>query len=226
MLSHVEAMHIPEERPSIDAPSSDRRAESREERPAGERSLVALAAEGDADAFEELYRAHMEGVARHVRFRLGRADEDVVAEVFVRAWAGISSYQDRGRPFGAWLFGIARHVIVDEFRTRSRTFPVAQASEQEDEPMTAELLALRHAIDRLPDDQRQAVELRYLVGLSNEEVAGRGVQRPRRHHERAGRFHPRAGCPVPPHRDDDDRPLHEGQPRSGRFGRGRSDPLM
>jgi len=167
----VEARHIPEDRLSIDAPSSDRRAESREEPPDEERSLVALAAQGDADAFEELYRTHVEGVARHVRFRLGRADEDVVAEVFVRAWAGISSYQDRGRPFGAWLFGIARHLIADEFRTRSRVVPVAEAWDEGDEPMTAELLALRHAIDRLPDDQRQAVELRYLVGLSNDEVA-------------------------------------------------------
>jgi len=133
--------------------------------------LVALAAEGDADAFEHLYRAHVDGVARHVRFRLGRADEDVVAEVFVRAWAGIASYRDLGRPFGAWLFGIARHVVADELRSRSRTFPVAEAPERADEPMTADLLALRHAIDRLPDDQRQAVELRYLVGLSNDEVA-------------------------------------------------------
>jgi len=37
--------------------------------------------------------------------------------------------------------------------------------------MTAELLALREAIDRLPDDQRQVVELRYLAGLTNDEVA-------------------------------------------------------
>src|SRR5262249_7131471 len=136
-----------------------------------ELALVAMAVDGDADAFEELYRTHVEGVARHVRFRLGRPDEDVVAEVFVRAWAGLPSYQDRGRPFGAWLFGIARHVVADEFRRGAGIAPVAGAPEGGDEPMTAELLALREAIDRLPDDQRQAVELRYLAGLTNEEVA-------------------------------------------------------
>jgi RNA polymerase sigma-70 factor (ECF subfamily) len=165
----VEASH-PEERLSIPAPSPDTPGESRD-RAAHERALVALAADGDADAFEELYRTHVGGVARHVRLRLGRADEDVVAEVFVRAWAGISSYRDIGRPFGAWLFGIARHVIADEFRARARTIPVAEPPDRPVEPMMAELVALREAIDRLPDDQRQAVELRYLAGLNNDEVA-------------------------------------------------------
>lgn len=141
------------------------------ERAAYDSTLIASAADGDADAFEELYRTHVGGVARHVRLRLGRADEDVVAEVFVRAWAGISSYRDLGRPFGAWLFCIARHVIADEFRYRSRTVPVAEPPERGVEPMTAELLALREAIDRLPEDQRQVVELRYLAGLTNDEVA-------------------------------------------------------
>jgi RNA polymerase sigma-70 factor (ECF subfamily) len=166
----VEAMHVPEERLSILVPSRDTPGENRDEA-THERALVARAADGDADAFEELYRTHVEGVARHVRSRLGSADEDVVAEVFVRAWSGIASYRELGRPFGAWLFGIARHVIADDFRRRSRTVPVAETPERAVEPMIAELLALREAIDRLPDDQRQAVELRYLVGLTNEEVA-------------------------------------------------------
>jgi len=166
----VKASHVPEERPSISAPSPDRQDDHRD-RAAYESTLVASAADGDVDAFEELYRTHVGGVARHVRLRLGKADEDAVAEVFVRAWAGISSYRDVGRPFGAWLFGIARHVIADEFRARSRTFPVAEPPERAIEPMTAELLALREAIDRLPEDQRQVIELRYLAGLTNDEVA-------------------------------------------------------
>jgi RNA polymerase sigma-70 factor, ECF subfamily len=166
----VEASKIPEERPSISAPVPDTQDEHRD-RAAYETTLIASAADGDADAFEELYRTHVAGVARHVRLRLGRADEDAVAEVFVRAWAGISSYRDLGRPFGAWLFGIARHVIADEFRARSRTIPVADPPERAVEPMTAELLELREAIDRLPEDQRQVIELRYLAGLTNDEVA-------------------------------------------------------
>ena len=166
----MEAPHLPEDLSSIPAPPPDTRGDD-QEKAAYERALVAQAANGDAGAFEELYRLHVGGVARHVRFRMGRADEDVVAEVFVRAWAGIGTYRDLGRPFGAWLFGIARHVVADRFRADARLVPVAEISDHGVEPMTAELLSLREAIDRLPDDQRQAVELRYLAGLTNDEVA-------------------------------------------------------
>ena len=163
-------VNVPEDRLSIPAAPRDTGIEDHE-KAAYERVLIARAAAGDAGAFEELYRTHVGGVARHVRFRLGRADEDVVAEVFVRAWAGIGTYRELGRPFGAWLFGIARHVIADRFRAEARTIPVAEITDLGVEPMTAELLALREAIDQLPDDQRQAIELRYLAGLTNDEVA-------------------------------------------------------
>jgi len=170
MYPSVEAPNLPEDRSSIRALPRDTRGDD-QEKAAYERLLVAQAANGDAGAFEELYRTHVGGVARHVRFRMGRADEDVVAEVFVRAWAGIGTYRDLGRPFGAWLFGIARHVIADRFRAEARTVSVGEIPDRGADPMTTELLALREAIDRLPDDQRQVVELRYLAGLTNDEVA-------------------------------------------------------
>jgi RNA polymerase sigma-70 factor (ECF subfamily) len=136
-----------------------------------ERALVARAQEGDRAAFEVLYRDHVQAVARQVRLRLGSADEDVVAEVFLRAWRGLASYRDMGRAFGAWLHGIAHHVIVDELRTRARITPVAEIPDRGMEPMTVELLSLREALDRLPDDQRKVIELKYLVGMTNDEVA-------------------------------------------------------
>ena len=132
---------------------------------------MARAKDGDHAAFEHLYRQHLDGVARQVRFRLGRSDEDVVADVFLRAWRGLGGYQDLGRPFGAWLHGIAHHVIVDELRRGARTIAVEQVPDQGVEPMIAELMTLRDAIDRLPDEQRRVIELKYLVGMTNDEVA-------------------------------------------------------
>jgi RNA polymerase sigma-70 factor (ECF subfamily) len=132
---------------------------------------VARAQEGDRAAFEVLYRDHVQAVARQVRLRLGSADEDVVAEVFLRAWRGLASYRDMGRAFGAWLHGIAHHVVVDELRVRARITPVAEIPDRGSEPMTVELLSLRQALDLLPDDQRQVIELKYLVGMTNDEVA-------------------------------------------------------
>ena len=138
---------------------------------ARERALVARAKDGDRDAFGTLYRAHAAAVARLVRFRLGREDEDAVSEVFLRAWRGLGTYRDTGVPFAGWLYGIARHVAIDALRAAARIEPRAELPETAVEPMTAELLTLHDAIERLPTEQRQVIELKYLVGLSNAEVA-------------------------------------------------------
>jgi RNA polymerase sigma-70 factor, ECF subfamily len=133
--------------------------------------LVARAKDGDQDAFGTLYRQHAAAVSRLVRFRLGREDEDAVSEVFLRAWRGLATYRDTGVPFAAWLYGIARHVAVDAVRASVRTEPRAEVPDIEVDPMTAELLTLHDAIDQLPTEQRQVIELKYLVGMSNAEVA-------------------------------------------------------
>lgn len=138
---------------------------------AHERTLVARAKDGDRDAFGTLYREHVAAVARVVRFRIGREDEDAVSEVFLRAWRGLATYRDTGVPFAAWLYGIARHVATDVLRAAGRTEPRAELPDREVEPMIAEMLTLHDAIDRLPAEQRQVIELKYLVGLTNAEVA-------------------------------------------------------
>jgi RNA polymerase sigma-70 factor (ECF subfamily) len=136
-----------------------------------ERALVRRAQDGDRDAFGELYRIHLPAVARLVRFRVGRDDEDTVSEVFLRAWRGLASYRETGVPFAAWLYGIARHVAIDELRRQGRVEARHELPDRAFEPMTAEVLTLRGAIDELPTEQRQVIELKYLVGMTNEEVA-------------------------------------------------------
>src|SRR5690349_8716460 len=138
---------------------------------AHERALVARAKDGDQDAFGTLYRQHAAAVSRVVRFRLGGEDEDAVSEVFLRAWRGLASYRDTGVPFAGWLYGIARHVAIDALRRRGRDEPSDELPDGGVEPMTAEVMTLRGAIEALPTEQRQVIELKYLVGLTNEEVA-------------------------------------------------------
>jgi RNA polymerase sigma-70 factor, ECF subfamily len=165
----VSAFHQSTAPANISRPSTDGKGKDPDRE--RERALVGRAQDGDRDAFGELYRIHVPAVARLVRFRLGRPDEDAVADVFLRAWRGIDGYRDRGVPFAAWLYGIARHVSVDELRKRGRVEPVEQVPDRGEDPMTAELLTLHGAIDRLPTEQRQVIELKYLVGMSNDEVA-------------------------------------------------------
>jgi RNA polymerase sigma-70 factor (ECF subfamily) len=148
----------------------DRKGEEPDGREHG-RALVRRAQDGDRDAFAELYRIHLPAIARLVRFRLGHEDEDSVSEVFLRAWRGLSTYRDTGVPFAAWLYGIARHVAIDALRRQGRDEPRDEVPDRAVEPMTAEVLTLRGAIDALPMEQRQVIELKYLVGMTNDEVA-------------------------------------------------------
>ena len=155
---------------NISRPAPDRKGDE----PDGlalERALVGRAQDGDRDAFGELYRMHLPAVARLVRFRLGGEDEDAVSEVFLRAWRGLASYRDTGVPFAGWLYGIARHVAIDALRRRGRDEPSDELPDGGVEPMTAEVMTLRGAIEALPTEQRQVIELAYFEGLSSSEIA-------------------------------------------------------
>src|SRR5438270_2615285 len=82
-----------------------------------EREIARRASAGDRRAFADLYDRHVDAVYRYAWYRL-RSDaeaEEVTSEVFHRALVAMPSYQPR-RPFLAFLYGIARHVVADSFR--------------------------------------------------------------------------------------------------------------
>jgi RNA polymerase sigma-70 factor, ECF subfamily len=139
--------------------------------------LVERAQRNDRDAFGDLYRLYHGAVFRLARFHLGSGAEDIAAETFLRAWVALPRYRNTGAPFVAWLYGIARHVVADELAARRRVEPRAEPPEDSTNPGPDERLgqddrlALAMAIARLPQAQRRVVELKFLIGLSNAEVA-------------------------------------------------------
>ena len=135
------------------------------------RRWVERAKEGDTEAFGDLYRRYHPPLFRLARAHLGEGAEDAVAETFMKAWRALPSYRDTGAPFLAWLYGVARHVIADEFRRRARVEPRADLPDRRVEWAVEDKLTLVAAIQRLPDEQRQVVELKFLMGATNAEVA-------------------------------------------------------
>ncbi len=149
--------------------------------------LVGAAVDGVRDAIEGVLRWIRPLVVRYCRSRLGVQDktlvsaDDVAQEVCLAVLTALPSYRDQGRPFLAFVYGIAAHKVADARRSaaRNRVEPVAEIPENlgfADSPEThvmqgesAERMA--RLLDTLPDKQRDILVLRVVVGLSAEKTA-------------------------------------------------------
>lgn len=106
---------------------------------------------------------------------LGEA-EDIASETMAGALKGIGTYKDRGAPFGAWLFRIARNVTADHLRRRGRRAETAQLPEDREAPFTGfSSLEDRDEIVRvmrlLTEEQQTVIGLRFFADASLEEAA-------------------------------------------------------
>ena len=145
-----------------------------------DRGLARRASAGDRRAFAALYDRHLDAVYRYAFYRL-RTDaeaEDVTSEVFHRALVAMPTYEPR-RPFLAFLYGIARHVVVDRLRAVKPEASFEDATRHHSDAPGPEETAvrqddarrLRRAIGRLTPLQQEVVILRFLDERSSKEVA-------------------------------------------------------
>src|ERR1700742_91108 len=140
------------------------------------RLAVARAKEGDRDALRYLYVTYSHNIFGYVRsiVRDDHEAEDVTQHVFAKLITAIVKYDDRGVPFFAWLLRLARNVAIDQLRANRLTptenviDPDASTGIDLDRSDT-----VRSALATLPDEQRQVVILRHVVGLTPGEIAER-----------------------------------------------------
>jgi RNA polymerase sigma-70 factor (ECF subfamily) len=138
---------------------------------------VTRAKAGDREALRYLYIRYADHVYGYVA-SIVRDDyeaEDVTQQLFAKLMTKLEKYEPREVPFSAWIIRVARNVAVDHMRQR-RAIPCEEVRELEvhggeDESSRHRSLDLRYALASLPEDQRQVVVMRHLVGLSPGEIA-------------------------------------------------------
>ncbi|MBA3779505.1 MAG: RNA polymerase sigma factor [Chloroflexi bacterium] len=144
------------------------------------------AARRDPARFEPLYRKYVAQVYSFAVYELRdrHAAEDATEQVFLQALAALPRFQERGEgeqsTFRVWLFQICRRVLSNERRRQSRraettlelaeTLPAATDAAETVADRDTLLHAMR-AIDRLPDDRRRALLLRFVEEMSTAEIA-------------------------------------------------------
>jgi RNA polymerase sigma-70 factor (ECF subfamily) len=153
-----------------------------------QRRLVQLAKNGDANAFGLLYDGYIERIYRYIYFRVtdDETAEDLTSQVFSKAWENLDRYKPSGAPFIAWLYTIARNAVIDHFRTRKETVALdevaslssAGPSPDEVVELHFETEALRDALQSLTDEQQQVVVLKFIAGMTTDEIAKQLGKRP------------------------------------------------
>jgi RNA polymerase sigma-70 factor (ECF subfamily) len=135
-------------------------------------------------AFTDLYRAHLRDVYSYSYYRVGNHHdaEDLTEQTFLQAYRHFERAQkeSQGRPLRPWLIRIAHNLAANYYRDRSRR---PQTSIDEAGPLpelhTTEALVedredlsrILECVQQLPDDRREALIMRFALGMDNREIA-------------------------------------------------------
>lgn len=132
-------------------------------------------------AFSKMYEANRTSVFRYIYSSIGGETndaEDITAETFIRAWKARHTFEGDIDSAIGWLIGIAKRLIIDNYRrkairkTESLNREIKSETSTEEEILLAqqkeELLQL---LQNLPNDQREILTLRYVLNWKVNQIA-------------------------------------------------------
>jgi len=136
---------------------------------------------GDELALRQAFDRYGGMVQRVCMLRLGNHHdaEELVQQVFVRAWKGRDGFNPERGSLGAWLLGIARRLIADRYASLDRDRKVISAAESIAPPATdvksadrvVDRVVVGNELNRLPPEQRMVLRLAFYGDLSHSEIA-------------------------------------------------------
>ncbi len=134
--------------------------------------------------FSDLYRAHLKDVYSYSYYRVGNHHdaEDLTEQTFLQAYRHFERAlkESDGRPLRPWLIRIAHNLAANLYRDRSRKpqTPIDDTSHLSAVHTTEDLVEGRDELKRildgvkeLPDDRREALIMRFALGMDNREIA-------------------------------------------------------
>ncbi len=144
--------------------------------------LIRRAKQGEQEALVEIYERYRSSVFSYIFFRVSEQEtaEDLTSDVFVRMLSKIHTFVHQDRPILAWLYTIARNLVIDHYRSDGKveSMPIDEAQISSDYGLPGKEAqihldheCLAHALESLTEEQRQVIMLKFIDGRENEEVA-------------------------------------------------------
>ena len=136
---------------------------------------------GDAQVLSELYERYYQGIFRYLYYRVGdrQIAEDLTSEAFIRMLRFIAGFHPPAAMFQSWLFQITRNLAIDHYRKTSGREHLALEERMTsanldldrtvEQNLTSE--SLRLALDRLTEDQRDVIVMRFVAEMPLAQVA-------------------------------------------------------
>lgn len=145
-------------------------------------NIISRAKNGDKEAFSHLYKSYFEPLYHYIYFKIrDRGDtEDMVQEVFLKAYTSFDRYTYSKKSPLAYFYTIARNTIIDHYRKQkiSRvdedlilSIPDEENNPEENSVKNEEALELREKIALLPETEQEVIIFKFINELETKEIA-------------------------------------------------------
>lgn len=143
-----------------------------------EQNHIRKAKQGEAASFGILYDHYTPQIYRFIYLKTGNKSEaqDLLHEVFLRAWQNVAGYNDRGLPFSSWLYQIARNRVIDYYRTKKdhRDLTEVELVAAPEISLIDNKLSLKkimEALKQLNEEYQSIIIMRFVNDLSPGDIA-------------------------------------------------------
>jgi RNA polymerase sigma-70 factor, ECF subfamily len=142
-------------------------------------AAITKAKEGDREAFGHVFDQFSDRIFRYIRFKVKDQvqAEDILQEVFLKAWLGLPKLSAESLNFSAWIYRIASNTVNDFYRKQYRTpimvdlESVPEIESNDHQVDIFDIQFLNQGMEKLPVQYKEILELRFVQEFNLEETS-------------------------------------------------------